>query len=112
MAEFTIFEGPKRGQWEVLDPRGHFLISEWVSKKGAQDIARNENKKLELKGRLWGLHLQLLVANLIPITRVSVEVVNGYITELFDYNEVSDLRRMEKDREFLIERIIAIIETP
>ncbi len=46
MAEFTIFEGPGRGQWEVGNPSGHFIISEWVSKREAIAIAKRENKEL------------------------------------------------------------------
>lgn len=108
MAEFTIHEH-NRGQWEVCDPQGHFIISEWVTKKEAQSICRRENKKLEIKGRMFGIDLQLLVANLMPLDRLSVESVNNTINELFDYNDTENFILFEKDREFLKECIIAII---
>lgn len=108
MAEFSIHEHA-RGQWEVKDPKGYFIISEWVTKREATSICKRENKKLQIKGRMFCLELQLLVANLLPPLRVNESGVNDVINDLFEYNEIENLVAMEKDKEFLKECIIAII---
>lgn len=105
---YTIFEHA-RGEWEVCNPEGHFIISEWVSKREAQAICNRENrqqgKRNEIKGRLYGLELQLLVANLIPRGKLSVKLVNQVISDIFEYADLEQLRLMVKSEVFLEEVI-------